>query len=160
VAQAAAVRKRGVWFVSLEINEMNLARLLFPWARESAKTTCVQTDRRMLRLKNYVALTEEIDTRQGRVIDAPYYVTSIRVQDTFRFVNLEEAEACFDNEVRQVMLLPQYRSFVEAQGCHQAALNANDKSQKTYWALMATWQELVAQSARAENQIGSQSAEL
>ena len=64
------------------------------------------------------------------------------------------------NEVRQVMLLPQYRSFVEAQGCHQAALNANDKSQKTYWALMATWQELVAQSARAENQIGSQSAEL
>ena len=45
----------------LEINEMNLARLLFPWSREFAKTTCVQTDRRMLRLKNYVALTEDIE---------------------------------------------------------------------------------------------------
>jgi hypothetical protein len=43
-----------------------------------------------------------------------------------------------------VVLLPQYRSFAEAQACHQAALNAKDKSQKTYWALMAAWQEPAA----------------
>ena len=45
----------------------------------------MQTDRRMLKLNNCVVLTEEAHAREDLVIDASYYVTSIRVQDIFRF---------------------------------------------------------------------------
>ena len=58
---------------------------MFPAARNTDEIKSVQTDRRMLKLNNCVVLTEETRTREGLVIDALYYVTSIRVQDIFRF---------------------------------------------------------------------------
>jgi hypothetical protein len=62
-----------------------LAHLMFPAARNTDEIKSVQTDRRMLKLNNCVVLTEEAHAREDLVIDASYYVTSIRVQDIFRF---------------------------------------------------------------------------
>jgi hypothetical protein len=92
---------------------MSLANLLFSWIDcDSSEAESVRTDRRMLKLKNCVVLTEETHTREGVVIDASYYVTSIRVQDAFPFANLREAEAFFEDEILRVTLLPQYRSLI------------------------------------------------
>ena len=63
------VRDRGVWSVNLEVLKMNLARLLFPSARDSDEIKSVLTVRRMLKRNNCVVPTEETRTREGLVID-------------------------------------------------------------------------------------------
>ena len=86
---------------------------LFWWIdADLGEAESVRTDRRLLKLKHCVTLTEEIRTREGVVINTSYHVTSIRVQDMLRFTTLTEAEAYFKDEVFRVTLLPQYRSLI------------------------------------------------
>ena len=70
------------------------------YVRDLVRTNTI---RRLLQLKNSVALTEQIRTRRGRVISSTYYVASPRIIGAAAmFKSLAQAEAYFAREVTLV----------------------------------------------------------